>query len=55
MCCVDMGVRLDEVVANDGRELLGRVNGMLLCEDVGGLLLRVGRDHDRVVCLGVAG
>lgn len=48
-------VGLDEVVANDGGELLWWVDGVLLCENVGGLLLRVGRDDYRVVCLGVAG
>ena len=52
---VNVRVGLDEVVANDGSELLGRVDRVLFCEYVGCLLLRVGRDYDRVVCFGVAG
>jgi hypothetical protein len=51
---MDVRVRVYEVVANDGGELLGRVDRVLLCEDVGGLLLGVGCDDDGVVCLGVA-
>jgi hypothetical protein len=57
---LDMGgmnvrVGLDKVVADNGSELLGRVDGVLFGEDVGCLLLRVGRDYDRVVCFSVAG
>jgi hypothetical protein len=51
---MDMRVGLDEVIADDGSELLRRIDGVLLCEDVGGLLLGVGSNDDRVVCLGVA-
>jgi hypothetical protein len=51
---VNVRIRVYEVVANDGGELLGWVDGVLLCEDVGGLLLGVGCDDDRVVCFGVA-
>jgi hypothetical protein len=52
---VDVRVCVYEVVADDGGELFGRVDGVLLCEDVGGLLLGVGCDDDGVVGLGVAG
>jgi hypothetical protein len=52
---VDVRVRAYEVVADYGGELLGRVDGVLLCEDVGGLLLGVGCDNDGVVCFSVAG
>jgi hypothetical protein len=52
---VDVRVRVYEVVTDDGGELLRRVNGVLLCEDVGGLLLGIGCNDDRVVCFGVAG
>jgi hypothetical protein len=52
---VDMRVRVYEVVADNGGELLRRVDGVLLCEDVGGLLLGVGCDDDGVVCFSVAG
>jgi hypothetical protein len=51
---VDMGVLGDEVVADDGSELLWGVDRVLLCEDVGCLLLGVGGYDDRVVCLCVA-
>jgi hypothetical protein len=51
---VDVGVGLDEVLADNGSELLGGVDGVLLGKDVRGLLLGVGSDNDRVVCFGVA-
>ena len=52
---VNVRVGLDKVVANDGSELLGWVDRILFCEDVGCLLLRIGRDYNGVVCFGVAG
>jgi hypothetical protein len=54
VCGVDVGVGLDKVVANDGSELLRRIDGVLLGEDVGGLLLGVCCNDNRVVSLGVA-
>ena len=51
---MDVRVRVYEVVANNSGELLGRIDGVLLREDVGGLLLGIGRDNDGVVCFGVA-
>jgi hypothetical protein len=51
---MDMGVGLDEVVADEGSELLGGIDRVLLGENVGGLLLGVGSNNDRVVRLGVA-
>ena len=51
---VNMRVGLDKVVANDGSKLLGRVDGVLLGEDVCCLLLRIGRNYHRVVCFSVA-
>jgi hypothetical protein len=51
---VDVGVGLDEVLADNGSELLGGVDGVLLGKDVRGLLLGVGSYNDRVVCFGVA-
>lgn len=38
---VDVLVGLDEVVADDGCEELGRRDRVLLCEDVASLLLRI--------------
>lgn len=52
---VDVRVLLDEVFGEDGGELFGRVDRVLLCEDVGSLLLGVGGNDDGVVGLGVAG
>jgi len=52
---MDVRVFVDEVVADDGGEVLGWVDGVLLCEDVGCLLLGVGCDDDGVVGFGVAG
>jgi hypothetical protein len=46
MCGMDVGVRRDEMVADNGGEMLGRVNGMLFGEDIGRLLLGIGRNHD---------
>lgn len=54
VCGVNVGVAVDEVVANDRSELLRRIDGVLLGEDVGGLLLGVCCNDDRVVCLSVA-
>lgn len=54
VCSVDVGVLLDEVVAEDGGKALGRVDGMLFCEDVDGLLLGVCGDDRAVVRFGVA-
>jgi hypothetical protein len=51
---MDVRVLVDEMIAEDCGELLGWVNGVLLCENVGGLLLGVGRDDDGVVGFGVA-
>lgn len=51
---VDVRVRGDEVVSDGCGELLGRADGVLLCEDVDGLLLRVGGYDDGVVGFGVA-
>jgi len=55
MCGVDVWVCGDEVLANDGGKLLRRIDGVLLREDVGGLLLGIGCDYYRIVCLGVGG
>jgi hypothetical protein len=46
VCGVDVGICRDEVVTDDGSELLGRINGVLLGEYVGRLLLGVGRNDD---------
>lgn len=51
---VDVLVGGDEVVAEDGSKELGRVDRVLLGEEVDGLLLGVRGDDDRVVGLGVA-
>jgi hypothetical protein len=51
---VDVWVCRGEVIADNGSELLWRVNRVLLCKNVGGLLLGVGRNDDGVVCFGVA-
>ena len=51
---MNVRVGLDKVVADYGSELLGRVDRVLLSEDVGCLLLRIGRDYNRIVCFGVA-
>jgi hypothetical protein len=51
---MNVRVGLDKVVADNGSELLGWVDRVLLCEDVGCLLLRIGRDYNRIVCFGVA-
>ena len=50
---VDVRVFADEVVANDGCEELWRLDGVLLCEDIAGLLLSVGSDDDGVVGLSI--
>lgn len=42
MSSVDVWVCVDEMVADNGSKLLGRVDGVLLCEYVGSLLLGVG-------------
>lgn len=54
VCSVDVRIGGDEVVADDCGELLRGVDGVLLCEDVGCLLLGIGSDDNRVVGLGVA-
>lgn len=54
VCGMDVGVGFHEVVANDGGELLRRIDRVLLGKDVGSLLLGVCCDDYRVVCLGVA-
>ena len=55
VCGVDVRVRFDEVVAENGGELFGWVNGVLFCEDVDGLLLGVCGDDGAIVCLCIAG
>ena len=52
---VNVLVGFDEVSAEDGSKLLGRVDGVLLCHDVCGLFHGIGCDHDRVVGLSVSG
>lgn len=52
---MNVAVGVDEVLAKDGSEELRRVDGVLLGEDVDGLLLSIGCDDRRIVCLGVAG
>ena len=54
MCGMDMRVRVDKVIADDSGKLLGWVDRILLGEDVGCLLLGIGRDYHGVVCFGVA-
>jgi hypothetical protein len=54
VCGVDVRVGLDEVLAEGRGELLGRVDGVLLREDVNGLLLGVCGNDGAVVCFGVA-
>lgn len=54
ICDMNVAVGVDEVLAKDGSEELRRVNGVLLGEDIDGLLLGIGCDDGRVVCLGVA-
>lgn len=54
VCSMDVGVRVDEVIADDGGKLLRRVDGVLFGQDVGSLLLGVCCNNNRVVCLGVA-
>ena len=52
---MDVFVLVDEMVAKGRGKQLRRKNGILLGEDVGGLLLGVCRDDDRVVCFSVGG
>lgn len=54
VCGVDVRVGLDEVVANDRSELLRRIDRVRLGEDIGGLLLSVCCNDNRVICLGKA-
>jgi len=54
MCDVNVAVSVDEVLAEDRSEELRRVDGILLGKYVDGLLLGIGCDDGRVVCLGVA-
>jgi hypothetical protein len=51
---VDVRVLGDEVVADDGGEELGGLDGVLLGEDVARLLLGVGGDDDGVIRFGVS-
>jgi hypothetical protein len=51
---VDVGIGLDKVGANDGSKVLRRVDGVLLREDVAGLLLSVCGNDNRVVCFGIS-
>lgn len=53
VCGVNMRIGVNEVVSDDGGESLRRADGILLGENVAGLLLGVCRNNDRVVCLGV--
>jgi hypothetical protein len=46
VCRVDMRVGRDEVITDDGGELLGGINRVLLSKDVRGLLLGVGSNDD---------
>ena len=55
MCDVNVAVSVDEVLAENRSEELGRVNGVLFGKDVDSLLLGIGCDDGRVVCLCVAG
>jgi hypothetical protein len=50
---MDMWVCRNEVVTDNGSELLRRINWMLLGKNIGGLLLGVGCNDNRVICLGV--
>jgi hypothetical protein len=54
MCDVNVAVSVDEVLAKNGSEELRRVDGMLFGKYVDGLLLGIGCDDGRVVCLCVA-
>lgn len=54
VCGVNVRVGVDKVVANNGGKLLGRVDGVLLCENVGSLLLGVCCDNDRIIGSGIA-
>ncbi len=51
---MDVRVSFDEMIANDGSELLRGIDGVLLCEDVCGLLLSIGSNNDGVVSLCIA-
>jgi hypothetical protein len=54
VCSVDVGICVDEVIADDGGKLLRGVDGVLFGKNVGSLLLGVCCNNNRVVCLGVA-
>jgi hypothetical protein len=54
MCDVNVAVSVDEVLAKNGSEELRRVDGVLFGKHIDGLLLGIGRDDGRVVCLCVA-
>lgn len=55
VCRVNVLVGVDEVSSEDGSKLLGRVDGVLLCNDVGGLFHGISCNDDRVVGLSVSG
>lgn len=55
VCGMNVLVGLDEVGAEDGSELFGGIDWILLCNDVGGLFHCVGRYYYRVVGVGVSG
>lgn len=54
VCGMNVGVGLDKVVAENGSELLGRIDGVLFGENVDGLFLGVCSDDRAVVGFGVA-
>lgn len=54
MCDVNVAVSVDEVLAKNGSKELRRVNRVLLCKYVDGLLLGIGCDDGGIVCLCVA-
>lgn len=54
MCDMDVAVSVDEVLAKNGSKELRRVDRVLLCKYVDGLLLGIGCDDGGVVCLCVA-
>jgi hypothetical protein len=54
MCNVNVAVSVDEVLAKNGSKELRRVDRVLLCKYVYGLLLGIGCDDGRVICLCVA-
>lgn len=53
VCRVNVLVSIDEMICKNGSEQLRRIDGMLLGDDVRGLLHGVSRDYDTVVRFGV--